>query len=154
MCVEVLKQIIRARAKSTGIHKDKRNCCKNSDYIMSSLWKSTIHLCGIITQKSHSPQKLYLICQHAENSSFLFRAVSKGTWFPDTVLLSLIPRGNCSACNLMPCTFNPSCVYQGLFHGCARADSKSGSCHSLRKSSGKPLVWLKKTKTLQSLSAT
>lgn len=31
-----------------------------------------IHLCGIVTQKSQAPQKLYLICQHAEESTFLF----------------------------------------------------------------------------------
>lgn len=77
---------------------------------------------------------------------------SKRKWWPDALLLSLNPCCNCSASNLLPRTFNSSCVYKGsgfFLCGCARADSKSGSCHSFRKSPGKPRVWLK---TLQSLS--
>lgn len=38
---------------------------------------------------------------------------SKRKWWPDALLLSLNPCCNCSASNLLPHTFNSSCVYKG-----------------------------------------
>lgn len=90
---------------------------------------------SIVTQKSQSPQNLYLIWQHAGESSFLSSQESGDPTFfcPSCSLVAFaVPTTLCLALSALPVFIKSYItIVQEL-------RERSGRCHSLRKSPGKP----------------
>lgn len=95
--------------------------------VLTKIWKNR-YVC-IITQKSQSAKNLYLISQHAEESSFLSSQ--------ESLLLLLFLCCICGAYNLVPCTSTLPVFIKSYITNAQRLRDKSGSCPNSRKSPGK-----------------